>query len=727
MVSSWEQARKREFSVRQMLKANKHVYNVRKASPEVASKLKEQAGKCSNVNASVDLKKKSIPAIRKELRKKLAESLAANRKERAFAKMCGCHDRPRADELEKLVAAYPAMEKIDWDAEDVESGINCDLWRAWHSRHCDKCTPTRVHDDCYFKLIDHFLRTGLQPPEAEVEEHEPHPLQSKERRHRAYVNKWNKEKRRCRRAFNKWISESEGLMSDVCEDMPTFLSPLLPVVRAKDRWRHARTGKDYKVRLCLDLKSSGYNKRLVEWLFRYRGLDSIAESIEQGDWMAVLDISRFYLRLPAGKKLRQAQWFQDPESYGGTTFDNDKKSTSKLRFRQLLAVAFGLKSAPAWASLVSGEFCRILESFGINVAGVYLDDILIRAATKEKCQRDMKLAETIADALGIPFNDKTAGPAQKITYLGVDIDSRFCTMQVTEEHRLYAISRVQDALHQSTMTHKQLESLCGILTWIAFVFDPGRPRRNVLYRALARAKAEDSKIVIKGELRAQMRWWLNALKRHKVMATKFYTAQPDTPLVCSDASGDDGWGACAFGMHFVGPWPAHWKQSAESGEDPHMLYKELVAPVITTLLLAPMLRREVLCCALDNAGVAFSINRLSCGCERSLELIRSLADSLFRGQFAVIAGHAHRVHNPHADALSHSLCDMLWSQVIRDARVKKPHRAELHFAVMDVVTGECLVATMSFVDPALKRCTVRGARDAKHGYKPAARSPEITS
>ena len=136
------------------------------------------------------------------------------------------------------------------------------------------------------------------------------------------------------------------------------------------------------------------------------------------------------MRLPAGKKLRQAQWFQDPGSYAGTTYDNDKKAASKLKFRQLLAVAFGLKSAPAWASLVSGEFCRILESFGINVAGVYIDDILIRAATKEKCMRDMKLAEQIAEALGVPFNDKTVGPAQKITYLGVDIDSKFCTMQV---------------------------------------------------------------------------------------------------------------------------------------------------------------------------------------------------------------------------------------------------------------------------------------------------------
>ena len=149
--------------------------------------------------------------------------------------------------------------------------------------------------------------------------------------------------------------------------------------------------------------------------------------------MTTVDISRFYLRLPAGKNLRAAQWFQDPESYAGSTFDNDKRAEAKLRFRQLLSVAFGLKSAPAWASLVSGELCRILQSFGIKVAGVYIDDILLRALTKAQGLKDRILAEQIASALGIPFNDKTKGPLQKIPYLGVEIDTVAGIMSVTDE------------------------------------------------------------------------------------------------------------------------------------------------------------------------------------------------------------------------------------------------------------------------------------------------------
>lgn len=84
-------------------------------------------------------------------------------------------------------------------------------------------------------------------------------------------------------------------------------------------------GKDYKMRLCLDLKRSGYNKRLLDWAFRYYCcIKVITERIQQGDWLTVLDISRFYLLLPAGKRLRQAQWFQDPSTYAQCTHNNDK-------------------------------------------------------------------------------------------------------------------------------------------------------------------------------------------------------------------------------------------------------------------------------------------------------------------------------------------------------------------------------------------------------------------
>ena len=436
--------------------------------------MRQQKG-CSDAELKFPLAGKSSRQIRRALRKALAKALASKERKVAFEKDIAFDDRPRADELEKMVASFPGLDKIDWDAKPVKSGINCPLWKAYHARHCSKCTPVKIHDSCYFKVIYHFLKTGFDPPEDE-DEHEAQDAP------RAYVDKWMKEEGRCKIAYAKWVDECEDLISALTDIWPECFSPLLPVAREKDNWRWIKKMVDYKIRLCLDLKVSGYNKRLLDWLFRYCGIEVMLESIKQGDWLAALDISRFYLRLPAGKKLRAAQWFHDPSTYAKTTHNSNQKRTTKVRFRQLLAVAFGLKSAPAWASLVSGELCRILRSFGVPVAGVYIDDVLIRALTKALCLQYMNTAEDIARALGLPFNDKRKGPLQQIPFLGYKIDTTNCTVAVLEEYRKYALSRLEDVLQSRKVSIATLESIAGILTWIAGVFDAGRPWRNLLYR-----------------------------------------------------------------------------------------------------------------------------------------------------------------------------------------------------------------------------------------------------
>ena len=192
---------------------------------------------------------------------------------------------------------------------------------------------------------------------------------------------------------------------------------------------------------------------------------------------------------------------------------------------------------------MSGELCRILRSFGVQVAGVYIDDLLIHAATILACRRHMKLASDIAAALGLPFNDKTIGPLQDIPFLGCNVCSTDCSIRVNEEYRKYALSRVQETLRASSVSLATLETVAGVLTWIAHVFDAGKPRRNLLYRAISRMKnRNEAKTVVRGELRSQLQWWFHTLKNERKMMSKFWTTQPDTPLVCSDASGDDGWG-----------------------------------------------------------------------------------------------------------------------------------------------------------------------------------------
>ena len=698
MVLNWSKGRRRKFNIRQ-LQMSKGVYNWRRASPEVEAAM-WKLSQCSSVRAELPLKGRSLMSVQRELRSRLAESLAAGLHDKAFAKDCGHTDVPRVDELERLIDAFPGKQQVDWDAAPVESGLDISQWKQGHARHCIRCSMDVISEECYFRLLCHWLACGFDPPVRDGCD----PLSAKATK-RAYVNKWRRERSRCEVAFAKWEAKAAKLMSAATETRPQLFFPLLPVVREKDRWRRVKHGTDYKVRLCLDLKQGGYNDTLADWTFRFWGLDCVAENVKRGDWLASVDISRFYLRLPAGKKLREAQWFQDPASYGSSTRANERRDVRLLRFRQLLSVAFGLKSAPAYASAVSMEAVRILRAHGVEVVGVYIDDILVRGSTKSECERSLRRACEVLASLGIPTNEKTQGPCspqQGIVFLGMRISSADCSITVTDEYRAYATDRVEEVLLAKKASLKQLESIAGILTWVSYAFVPGKPRRNVIYRAIASLKESalpNADVPLDSLLKQQLTWWLTALRVRVGASSFFWDRQPELPLMVSDASGDDGWGVCVMGLHIVGPWPPGWEQSAGGDDVPSMLWKELVGPVVTILLLARWVPNTVFAAAGDNAGDAFVLNTLSAACPRVLELLRPLTDTMERYHIGILGGHAHRACNTHADILSHALSAALWNNVALQEWVHKAGRLELPFVVADTTTGEAFAATLSFKRP----------------------------
>ena len=684
-----------------LLKA-RGVYNVRKAPPAVLKSMMSQA-RCRADAVQFTLHGRNSMQLRTELRKQLAQELAAGTHGLAFADLPENFDRPRADDLEGMIAAFPGFDRVNWDAESVKSDLDTGLWRAWHARHCNVCTELEINDECYFKLIYHFLDTGFEPTEVEGCD-----TSTATPPCRAYVDLWREEEAGCNKALHKWATQADYLMSPPTDIVPPVFFPLLPVVRAKDRCLFVNDEVMYKVRLCMDLKSGGLNDMYEDWLFRYVGIDNVAAKVQQGDWLAAIDISRFYLRLPAGKKLRSMLWFQDPDTYASNSKTNEKKK--RLRFRQLLAVAFGLKTAPAYASVVSAELARILESFGVSVAGVYIDDLLIRARSKEALEAMLQTCHIVCKSLGLDLNGKTVGPCSPedgIKYLGLIINTDSCSFSACPTQCAYARDRIAALVKRGRVSVKDLESIAGTLTWISYAMITGRPRRNELYRAISRLKRSGEKFVpLRGQLKRQLFWWLHKLSKPEEISSFFWNKQPDTPAVVSDASGEDGWGVCTHGYHIVGDWPAHWRQSF--GDDvPNMLYKELVGPVVATILLAPHSKGKVLCGAFDNAGVAYDINTLSAGCLQSLQLLRPFSDTLAANHVTFLAGHAHRVHNKHTDALSHSLTRFLWSQVAESARENRRNRDQLHFAILDLRRKQCMLATISFA-----RFTPRPASDA---------------
>lgn len=77
--------------------------------------------------------------------------------------------------------------------------------------------------------------------------------------------------------------------------------------------------------------------------------------------------------------------------------------------------------------------------------------------------------------IGVPISlEKTCGPDQVITYLGYELDSTKMECRLLKEKILKCINKIQEAMEQSKLTLKQLQSIIGLLNFACNVVLPGR-------------------------------------------------------------------------------------------------------------------------------------------------------------------------------------------------------------------------------------------------------------
>ena len=261
---------------------------------------------------------------------------------------------------------------------------------------------------------------------------------------------------------------------------------------------------------------------------------------------------------------------------------------------------------------------------------------------------------------------------------------------MSEEHRNYAISRLSEALRRKWATKGDLASIAGVLTWISFVFTPGLPRRQLIYYAARLGSSHDksARVAIEGPLQRQMSWWRSALRASTFTGSRVWS-RSESPVIIpfrSDASGEDGWGACIEGYHIVGPWPA-------ALQDAHMLFKELLPVVLCLTLWSAAKPESVFGVVIDNTGAMFSVNKMTCRDDISRRLLQQLASALDAGGHTAIASHVRRHRNQHTDDLSHALPGSWWRQIVQSQcttdNAKHRHDWLFPFVIQDLRSGEC--------------------------------------
>ena len=136
---------------------------------------------------------------------------------------------------------------------------------------------------------------------------------------------------------------------------------------------------------------------------------------------------------------------------------------------------FGSRSSPFIFNKFAHALLWILTIvFGIPFIVHYLDNYFLCSSSKQSCQHDMDILESVFSELGVPLApDKVIGPVTKLTYIGIEIDSVSLTIRLPVDKMLELSTSLKQWSSRKKCTKRELLSLIGSLSFACKVVKPG--------------------------------------------------------------------------------------------------------------------------------------------------------------------------------------------------------------------------------------------------------------
>ena len=411
-------------------------------------------------------------------------------------------------------------------------------------------------------------------------------------------------------------------------------------------------------RMIVDLSSpfsasvnSGISEELCS--LKYASLEdavSLVKQLGRGTQLVKMDLRDAYRMIPVhpdDQHLLAVQW-------QGMTFV-DK------------ALPFGLRSAPKVFSAVADAMAWVLFNRGVRFLLHYLDDfLLVGAPGSSEASRARATAEATFEDLGVPVaSHKTEGPATRLTFLGILIDTQSFTLSLPEAKLIRIRQKVQTAISTVSMTRRELESLLGHLSHAATVVRPGRLFLRPLFGLLPSAPRPFHYVRLNLSLQADLLWWDLFLRDWN--GTALIPVQTAGSVeVFSDASGSYGCGAFfRDGNWFSTKWPESWSVIDIS-------VKELVPLVLAAALWGSQWRGQQVLFRVDNMAVVKVVQKLNADNLLLCHLLRCLYFISVYYNFHIAAKHIPGVMNTAADALSRGNLSSFHSLVSQVSETEVP-------------------------------------------------------
>jgi len=522
---------------------------------------------------------------------------------------------PYTQQLEKLAAKKLAPgPPLPCHATDIVSPVNISFWQD-HLRH---------HPDQQFaQLILSGLREGF-PIGFEATSHLKSATSNliSAREHTEVVSAYIQEE-----VLRGHIGHVGP--RDTAKQLNIQLSPLgaIPKKNKPDKWR-----------LIMDLSSprgssvnDGISKE--DCSFHYTSVDLAVQQIRQlgpGTLMGKMDIEQAYRNIPVApcdRRLLGLEW------------------QSQTYVEKVLP--FGLRSAPIIFSAVADALLWIMTRRGVSWAIHYVDDFLtIGRPNSDECQHNMDLMHEVCQQAGLPLEpSKTQGPSDKLTFLGIELDTAAMEMRLPEDKLALALkSLAQWRLLKRACRKRDLLSLIGVLSHASKVVRNSRIFLRRLIDLSTTVEEPDHFIRLNNEAKSDIEWWFQFIRQWNGRAMLPPPVMQTHTLV-SDASGS--WGCGAFWGHhwFYLPWN-------NAFQDTHISAKELAPIVLATAIWGKAWHGYTIQVLSDNTAAVAAINNGTSTLEESAHLLRCLAFLTAHHQCEIVARHIPGQHNVLADALS---------------------------------------------------------------------------
>ena len=423
----------------------------------------------------------------------------------------------------------------------------------------------------------------------------------------------------------------------------------LPNLRIQPLHVIIKEGK--KPRLVIDL-SRNLNDHLRYDYFHYSSVDDAVEASHPGCWYGKLDLSNCFLSFPLHPLVRQYFCFR---------FDG--------RVYQFTHMPFGLNTAPR----VCTQLLSVVN-FALARAGIrdirYLDDFFLIGPSEADMRRDLTLAQSIIRQFGLVVNpDKTEGPAQRLSFLGIQLDSVDQTVSCTPARVAELTSLLRSLRKERVITRRHAESLIGKLSFAAQVLPGARPfmRRMLDTVHACKSRKPSHPIRIDPGFRDDVRFWLRHFDSWNGRQT--WRSSRAAPFVFASDASLDGFGFYLESTPAIHPvdsaaWPQHLRVGAGfSGKyspthahlhasHTQISWLELLAVVACTTTYAPHLTGQSILFYVDNSTDVHIINRQATRSKQLAPLLRQLYALALQHNLSIRAVHRPGVDNTLADFLS---------------------------------------------------------------------------